>query len=76
MQPDARLLVIEQVLGDPNTNTLFSAESDITMMVLLGGKERTRDDFATLLEAAGLTLANVVYTPTSYSLLIARPRDS
>jgi hypothetical protein len=76
MQPDARLLVIEQVLGDPNTDALFSAESDITMMVLLGGKERTRDGFATLLEAAGLTLSNIVYTPTSFSLLIARPRNA
>ena len=76
MQPDGWLLVIEQVLGDPNTDTPFCAESDITMMVLLGGKERTRDGFATLLEAAGLLLANVVYTPTSFCLLIARPRNS
>jgi predicted transcriptional regulator len=73
MPPDASLLVFEQVLGDPNTDPLFSAESDVTMMVLLGGKERTRESFAALLEAAGLTLENTVYIPTSFSLLVARP---
>jgi O-methyltransferase domain len=76
MSPDASLLVIEQVLGDPNTDPLFSAESDVTMMVLLGGKERTREDFAALFAAADLALANVVYTRTSFSLLLARPRNS
>jgi SAM-dependent methyltransferase len=76
MQPGARLLMIEQVLGDPNTDPLFSAESDIAMMVLLGGRERTREDFAALLVAADLALANVVYTRTSFSLLLARTRNS
>ena len=73
MLPSASLLVIEQILDDPNTDLLFSAESDIAMMVLLGGKERTREGFAAMLEAAGLTLEDTVYMPTSFSLLIARP---
>jgi O-methyltransferase domain len=73
MPPDANLLVIEQVLDEPQTDPLSSAESDIVMMVLLGGKERTREDFAVLLEAGGLTLADTVHTPTSFSVLIARP---
>jgi hypothetical protein len=73
MPPDASLLVIEQILGEPDTDPLFSAESDIAMMVLLGGKERTREGFAALFGAAGLTLTGTVCTPTSFSLLIARP---
>jgi C-methyltransferase len=73
MRPDASLLIIEQVLGDPNTDRLFSAEADIAMMVLLGGKERTREGFAAMLEAADFTLADTVYTRTSFSVLIARP---
>ena len=72
MLPDASLLVIEQVLGSPNTDVLFSAESDVSMMVLLGGRERTQEDFAALLASVDLTLAETVYTPTSFSLLIAR----
>jgi SAM-dependent methyltransferase len=72
MPPNASLLVIEQILGDPDTDPLLSAGSDIAMMVLLGGKERKREGFAALFEAAGLTLTGTVCTPTSFSLLIAR----
>ena len=71
MPPYGSLLLIEQVLGEPNTDLVFSAESDITMMVLLGGKERTRAGFVALLEAAGLTLVDTVCTSTSFSVLIA-----
>jgi hypothetical protein len=73
MSPNASMLVIEQILGHPNTDPLFSAESDITMMVLLGGKERTCEGFAALFGAAGLTLTGAVCMPTLFSLLIARP---
>jgi SAM-dependent methyltransferase len=73
MPPDASLLVIERILGDPGTSLPFSAESDITMMVLLGGKERTSEGFNELLEAADLTLTDTVHTPTSFIILIARP---
>jgi hypothetical protein len=73
MPVHARLVVIEQVIDDPNANLLFSTESDVTMMVLLGGKERTREGFVALFEAADLMLADTICTPTSFSLLIARP---
>jgi hypothetical protein len=73
MPADASLLVFERILGASDTDPLSSAESDIAMLVLLGGKERTREDFAALLEAAGLTLTDTVRTPTAFSLLIARP---
>jgi hypothetical protein len=43
------------------------------MMVLLGGKERTRAGFVALLEAARLTLVDTVCTPTSFSVLTAHP---
>ena len=71
MPPNGSLLLIEQVLGEPNTNPVFSTESDITMMVLLGGKERTRAGFVALLGAAGLALVDTVCTPTSFSVLTA-----
>jgi hypothetical protein len=73
MPSHGSLLLIEQVLGEPNTDLVFSAESDITMMVLLGGKERTRASFVALLEAAGLTLVDAVCTHTSFSVLTAHP---
>jgi hypothetical protein len=73
MPPNASLLVIEQVLGGPNTDFVLSAGSDVAMMVLLGGKERTRAGLAALLEEAGLTLVDTVCTPTSFSVLTAHP---
>jgi hypothetical protein len=73
MPPHANLLVIEQLLDEPQTDPLLSAESDIAMMVLLGGKERTREGFSALLEAGDLTLADTGHLPTSFSVLIARP---
>jgi hypothetical protein len=73
MPSNGSLLLIEQVLGEPNTDPVFSTESDITMMVLLGGKERTRAGFVALLGAAGLALVDTVCTPTSFSVLTATP---
>jgi hypothetical protein len=73
MPSNGSLLLIEQVLGEPNTDPVFSTESDITMMVLLGGKERTRAGFVALLEAAGLALVDAVCTLTSFSVLTAHP---
>jgi hypothetical protein len=58
------------VLGLPR------AHGGRSMMVLLGGNERTREGFAALFEAAGLTLAGIVCTLASFNLLIARPAGS
>ena len=50
--PGARLLVLEQILPEgpePNVSKL----TDLNMLVLLGGRERTRGEFESLLEAGG-----------------------
>ena len=72
MSDDAVLLVIEQVLG-PDGTTPFSALLDIAMLVLLGGKERSREEFAALFAAADLVLCTVTPTPTTFSVMTARP---
>jgi hypothetical protein len=54
-KPSTRLFVLEQILPDgpaPHVSKL----SDLNMLVLLGGRERTRDEFETLLAAGGWTL--------------------
>jgi hypothetical protein len=43
------------------------------MLVLLGGKERSCEEFATLLTAADLELCAVTPTPTTFSIITARP---
>jgi orsellinic acid C2-O-methyltransferase len=63
MGPGARLLIVERTLpvrvgDDPlDHNRILT---DLHMMVLLGGKERTRDDFRDLFEKTGFGLTRFV----------------
>ena len=71
MSHDAVLLVIEQVV-DPENASRFSALLDIAMLVLLGGKERSCEEFSALFAAADLSLCAVTPTPTTFSVITAR----
>jgi hypothetical protein len=73
MTGDAVLLVIEQVIDPAEPTSRFSALLDLTMLVLLGGKERTREEFGALFAAADLELVAVSPTPTTFSIITARP---
>ena len=68
MVEPARLLIVERLLAPPNEG-LEGKLSDLNMMVNLGGQERSRDEFSTLLERAGLTLHRVVALPGRLALL-------
>jgi hypothetical protein len=59
MAPHATLLVLEAVLQPPNQPDL-AKWSDLNMLALLTGRERTRDDFAALFGAAGFRLTRVI----------------
>jgi hypothetical protein len=68
--PGARLLVIESVM--PAGNEPHPSKSvDLTMLTLLGGRERTEGEYRTLLEDAGFHLDRVVPTPTPFAVLEA-----
>ncbi|GAA2098288.1 methyltransferase [Streptomyces albiaxialis] len=61
LPPEGRVLIIEPVLPevvDPATADLTYL-SDLNMLVNLGGRERTRADFAEVCRRAGLALASV-----------------
>ena len=51
MPADGALLVVERVLGAPNEDA-DAKLSDLNMLVGVGGRERTRDEFAELLAGA------------------------
>jgi hypothetical protein len=70
MTPTSRLLIIELVLGEGNAPGFGS--SDMVMMALTGGAERTAREFASLLARAGLTMTRVIPTTTSASIVEAR----
>ncbi|MFF4740961.1 methyltransferase [Streptomyces sp. NPDC001262] len=59
---DGRVIVIETVLPDvaDDRQEGLNYMSDLNMLVNLGGRERTRDEFAELFSRAGLSLASVV----------------
>jgi O-methyltransferase domain/Dimerisation domain len=75
LSPDARLLVIERILALPNEGA-EGKFSDLNMLVLPGGRERTGDEFAQLFEQAGLRLAQIVETGRGYAVIEAVGSDA
>jgi O-methyltransferase/methyltransferase family protein len=58
MRPDARLLLIESVVGPPNADPQ-SKFSDLGMLVSPGGRERTESEWSALLAEGGFKLHQV-----------------
>jgi hypothetical protein len=67
-----RLLLVEQLLDD-SPDPVRTACSDLTMLVVVGGQERTTDDYRKLLSAAGFDLTRTVPTASDFFILEARP---
>jgi len=71
MKPGARLVLLEELI--PETPELVPGKwIDLLMLAITGGRERTENEYRELLSAAGFELAEVVRTPGSFSILIAR----
>lgn len=70
MRSDSRLLVLDTVIPEDDEAHL-SKVLDLAMLVVLGGRERTVSEFASLLAAAGLRLERVIPTATPHSILEA-----
>lgn len=68
MASSARLLIVERLIGPPNTG-LETKLSDLNMLVMPGGRERAADEFAALAEQAGLHLQRVIDTSTDFFVL-------
>jgi hypothetical protein len=59
MQPDGLVLIVERVIAPPNEGR-DGKFSDLNMLVAPGGRERTSDEFTTLLDASGLRLTRII----------------
>ena len=70
MRPDGKVLVVECVVPDGD-EPAFSKLLDLNMMVMTGGRERTKLDFRELFDAAGLVLNRVIPTVSPLSILEA-----
>ena len=71
--PGARLVLVEAVLPPGDTPTPVRG-IDLTMLVLVRGRERTADELRELLDAAGFTLDRVIPSSTSVTFLEATLR--
>jgi hypothetical protein len=68
----AKLLVIELVLpllDDPAFGSLL----DLNMLVMSGGRERTKEEYCTLLESGGFRLTQAIPTLSPVCILEAMP---
>jgi SAM-dependent methyltransferase len=68
--PGGKLLLVEMVI--PGDNRPSPAQAmDLNMLVLLGGRERTEEQFERLFEAAGFRLEQVIPTNSPFSVIEA-----
>jgi SAM-dependent methyltransferase len=72
MNSNGRLLLVETVVPEPGANC-FSKLLDLNMLVMTGGRERTKSEFCTLFNAAGYKLTRIVPTMAPQSVIEAIP---
>lgn len=75
MAENGRLLLVEIVVPDTNANC-FSKLLDLNMLVMTGGRERTKAEFSALLDAAGYKITKIVPTMAPHSVIEAIPKAS
>lgn len=68
MLSGGKVLIVEMVIPDPNVPSI-SKLLDIQMLVFLTGRERTAEEYRTLLDRAGFELQQIVPTPSPYSVV-------
>jgi hypothetical protein len=71
MQANQTLLIIERVI-ESDRPTLQAAEADMIMMVIAGGRQRTRAEHQSLLKGAGFELTNVIATSHQEQIIEAK----
>ncbi|HZO30639.1 MAG TPA: methyltransferase [Chloroflexota bacterium] len=70
LNPNGKLLLVEMVMPADNRPSPAQA-MDINMLVLVGGRERTEEEFRTLLAGAGFRLERIVPTHSPFSVIEA-----
>ena len=72
MANTGRLLVVEPVVR-PGNDPDPAKFSDLNMLVMLGGRERTAGEFEGLLARAGFGLTNIVRTGSPFDIIEGKP---
>jgi predicted O-methyltransferase YrrM len=69
MHDHGRVLIIERLIGDDPARALPVLLSDIMMLVVSGGQERTNAEYAQLLTDAGLSMGKVQPVAAPYGVI-------
>jgi len=72
MDATAKLLIVERIVPERPGSSPFDgmlAHTDLYMMIVTGGRERTAAEFRALVERAGLRVARIVPTPAAMSII-------
>jgi O-methyltransferase domain/Dimerisation domain len=69
---DAKLLLVERVIEQPNKGAL-NKFSDLNMLVNLGGRERTPQEYSDLCQSAGFTVRRIIQAGMLYAIVEAEP---
>jgi SAM-dependent methyltransferase len=64
-----RVLIIERLIPEDGADPIPTLLSDINMLVLTGGRERTNREYGALLDAVGLRLRSVIPVAFPYGVL-------
>ncbi|HEY8670842.1 MAG TPA: methyltransferase, partial [Terriglobales bacterium] len=73
MAKNGRVLIVEMLVPGSRSGS-FSKILDLNMMVMTGGRERTKSEFHALLDAADLRLTRIVPTLAPQSIIEAIPK--
>jgi hypothetical protein len=78
MPPNSRLLIVEAVLPERAADNPAVILMDLHMLLLLGARERTLQEYAELLDHVELEISRHVPTasPVGLAVIEARPRSS
>jgi len=71
MSAGSRLLIIDPLVPPGGDRPVSTQLSDVLMMAVFEGRERTESQIAALLAEAGLTLNRVIPTPTTLTIVEA-----
>ena len=73
MAKNGRVLILEMIVPKARSRS-FSKILDLNMMVMTGGRERTKHEFHALLDAADLRVTRIVPTLAPQSIIEAIPK--
>jgi SAM-dependent methyltransferase len=73
MTENGRLLLVDTVVRDCASSSSFSNLLDLNMLVMTGGRERSKAELAALFDAADYKLTRIIPTMAPQSIIEGRP---